>query len=375
MNKRLFVMLIVGLFAGLAGWVFYVSTQAKESASVQKISVDWWGSAHADVTAEAFVHWNEDEPPQVPPNCAKCHSGTAFIDFLGQDGSAAMKVDKPGLIESVITCTVCHNEKADVLELVTFPSGEEIRFDPGDALCGTCHSGLSAGSRVDSAAGGISDDEIVPDASFITPHYAFAAATSLGGEAKVGFEYPGKAYAGKFIHAEGVESCTQCHEPHNLRMQKDYTGENVSLCGACHSNVTGFADYRDVFVDGVDYDFDGTVEGVYHEIQGMQKFLMTSIQLYVKETLDTTIGWADAFPYLFVDTNGDGEISEDEAAFPNRYTQFTPRLMRAAFNYQFSAKEPGGYVHNGKYVLQLLYDAIEDLSTVVDAPLDGLVRP
>jgi hypothetical protein len=49
--------------------------------------------------------------------------------------------------------------------------------------------------------------------------------------------------------------------------------------------------------------------------------------------------------------------------------------MRAAFNYQFSLKEPAGYVHNGNYVIQLLQDSIMDISTASGKPFSGLIRP
>ena len=68
-------------------------------------------------------------------------------------------------------------------------------------------------------------------------------------------------------------------------------------------------------------------------------------------------------------------LSEDEAVSANAFKAFTPRLMRAAFNYQFSLKEPAGYVHNGNYVLQLLHDSILDISTAAGNPVAGLTRP
>ena len=34
----------------------------------------WAASAHADFSAEAFVHWDEDDPAEIPARCAKCHS-------------------------------------------------------------------------------------------------------------------------------------------------------------------------------------------------------------------------------------------------------------------------------------------------------------
>jgi len=375
MKKRSFIIALVLIVCALAGWYIYVSFQAREARSVSEVSIDWWGSAHADAEAEAFIHWNEDDPAEIPTYCAKCHSGQAFMDYLGQDGTAAMVVDNPGEINSVITCEVCHNEQADMLENVVFPSGEEIKMGMNDALCGTCHSGNGAGTAVVSASEGFTDDEIIPEASFITPHYAFAAATSYGSEAQVGYQYEGKTYVGEFGHADGAQTCTECHDPHSLHMRKDYDNPDANLCAACHSNVTSYPDYRDVYVDGIDYDGDGTIEGLYHEIQGMQDALMVALQAYSTQELDQPIGWANQYPYLFIDTNGNGEIDGEEAAFPNQYNIYTPRLLRAAFNYQFSVKDPAGYVHNGKYMLQLLYDAIDDLSEVVDVEKTALVRP
>jgi predicted CXXCH cytochrome family protein len=311
----------------------------------------------------------------VPPTCAKCHSGNGFIDYIGQDGSQVMAVDRPAAVESVITCAVCHSEKADALTLVKFPSGIEMDFHQGDALCATCHSGLASGLDVDSVIAEYGDDEIIPDASFVTPHYAFAAATLLGGEAQGGYEYPQKAYVNRFEHAEGVRTCTDCHDPHTLHMNESPVNKDADLCSACHSNVTGFADYRDIFVDGVDYDNDGEVEGMYHEIRGLRDILMTAMQQYSEEITGSGLGWADQFPYLFIDTNKDRVLSEDEAQFSNAFTAFTPRLLRAAFNYQFSLKEPAGYVHNGKYIVQLLNDSIKDISSGSGFSIGALIRP
>jgi uncharacterized protein with von Willebrand factor type A (vWA) domain len=73
---------------------------------------------------------------------------------------------------------------------------------------------------------------------------------------------------------------------------------------------------------------------------------------------------AHAYPYFFNDLNGDGTWQiADEAKFPNSYKSWTPRLLRAAYNYQFLAKEPGAYAHNPRYAMQLAYDSLEDLSS------------
>ena len=121
MKNRSFILVTLVIVCALAGWYIYVSSQASGARSVQEVSIDWWGSAHADASAEAFTHWNEDDPSEVPVNCAKCHSGDGFLDYLGQDGSTAMVVDDPAEGNSVISCEVCHNEQADVLQTAVFP--------------------------------------------------------------------------------------------------------------------------------------------------------------------------------------------------------------------------------------------------------------
>src|SRR3990172_631579 len=60
----------------------------------------WSGSGHADDTAEAFNHWNEDDPAVVSASCAKCHSTYGYQDFLGVDGSEFGVVDADAEIGS-----------------------------------------------------------------------------------------------------------------------------------------------------------------------------------------------------------------------------------------------------------------------------------
>ena len=61
---------------------------------------------------------------------------------------------------------------------------------------------------------------------------------------------------------------------------------------------------------------------------------------------------------------------EGEVAFSNAFKGWTPRLAKAAYNYQVSLKDLGRYAHGGKYVIQLIYDSIEDLNEAISAPVD-----
>jgi hypothetical protein len=45
--------------------------------------------------------------------------------------------------------------------------------------------------------------------------------------------------------------------------------------------------------------------------------------------------------------------------------------LRAAYNYQYSAKDPGAFAHNGLYIIQTLYDSLED----VGGDVSGMTRP
>ena len=129
-------------------------------------------------------------------------------------------------------------------------------------------------------------------------------------------------------------------------------------------------------MDGIDYDGDGKAEGIFHEIEGAQEVLVKSMQTYAAKNLGKPLGFElGQFPYVFYDTNGDGALSADEKVSANAFKSFTPRLQRAAFNYMFSVKDPAGYVHNGKYVLQLIFDAVADLRSVTGESGVALIRP
>jgi len=60
----------------------------------------------------------------------------------------------------------------------------------------------------------------------------------------------------------------------------------------------------------------------------------------------------------------------------NGFKSWTPRLQKAAFNYQLSRVDPGNFAHNAKYVIQLLHDSVQSLNAgLVDAfDLSALVR-
>lgn len=332
---------------------------------------DWFKSAHNKADAEAFVHWNEADPKEVPVTCAKCHSTPGYLDYLGADGSEAGKVDKAAAIGTTVTCVACHNAATAVLTSVTFPSGKVVDGLGSEARCMICHQGNSSMVAVDAAIeknGGKDDaDKVMEKAGFVNIHYRAAAATLYGGEAQGGYQYAGAAYDAKFDHVAGVDTCVACHNNHTLEVR-------VDKCATCHTGVKTVEDTKAIRMadSEVDYNGNGDVkEGLSAEITGLQAMLMTAIQAYAKDVAKLPIGYNEAaYPYFFGDTNGDGKIDEAEAKSDNSYKGWTARLLRAAYNYQFSLKDPGAFAHNGKYIIQLLYDSIADLNTKLAAPVD-----
>jgi len=129
---------------------------------------------------------------------------------------------------------------------------------------------------------------------------------------------------------------------------------------------------RAIRVSDVDYDGDGDVtEGVYGEIDTMRVALLAAIQTYATEVAGVGLIYnSAAYPYWFADTDGNGRINDEEGGFAS----WTPNLLRAAYNYQDSQKEPGAYAHNPSYILQILYDSINAVNGDVAAMTRAEIR-
>ena len=199
-------------------------------------------------------------------------------------------------------------------------------------------------------------DKVDAAISFKNIHYFAAGASLFGTEAQGGYEYTGKKYVGRNNHVEGFNNCVNCHQTHEL-------GVKLDKCQACHATVKTLADVSTIRMTNSkgDYDGNGKEEGIGVEVENLQKVLLASMQDYAKTVSGAGIVYdANAYPYWMLDANNDGKADIANGALV-RFNKWTPRLEQAAYDYQFSKKDPGAATHNGKYLIQLMYDSIEKL--------------
>ncbi len=354
----LFIVCLFGFFTANVKSDNEISILSKQSHA-EKL---WKTSGHADSSAEAFIHWDEDG--EISTRCAKCHSTEGYQDFIA-DGSVDATVTAGSNIENNIGCEACHTspEQGIVRDhtSVKFPSGVLVENLGPEALCMECHQGRASKKSVDDdiADAGVDDDTVSSDLSFINIHYYAAAADQFGTVVKAGYEYEGKTYDARFSHVTGYNACITCHNPHSLEIE-------LHRCNTCHTGITDPKDIR-FYGSFMDYDGDGDMEeGMYYEIEGFKGILYAAIRRYAKNIVGVPIVYdAHSHPYFFTDTNDNGVADPEEES----YSSFTPRLLRAAYNYQVAQKDPNAFAHGGKYMIQLLYDSTEDLNSKFLEPI------
>lgn len=319
-------------------------------ASDEEIEELWQTSAHADAESRAFTRWDDDDPQEIPERCAKCHSTYGYRDFLGLDGATPGQVDQPVPVGSTIECDACHNEIAQDKNSAVMPSGIEITGLTQEANCMECHQGRASGVQVHEDVAGLLTDTLNVDLSLPNIHNNPAGPIQYGTEAQGGFEYNGLSYQERYEHVIQFETCHTCHDAHTLLIK-------IEQCRACHPDATTIESLADIRTGNIDYDGDGDIrEGLAGEIKTMQERLMVAMKVYT-----VRMEGVDIIEYndRFVDETGEN------------YSTWTPRLLQAAYNYEYTVIDPGGYAHNGRYIIQLLFDSLTDLG----ADVFGMIRP
>ncbi|MCK4998711.1 MAG: hypothetical protein KAS23_04220, partial [Anaerohalosphaera sp.] len=269
-------------------------------------------------------------------------------------------------ISNGFECPTCHNdlETFSIYEVaeVEFPSGAVLDTgDPNSNLCINCHQGRESTVSVNAALEGKEEDTVSSSIRFKNSHYYPAGATLFGTEAKGAYEYAGNSYKGRFEHQGTLNRCTNCHDSHSLDLK-------ITCGGWCHEGNDP-KKYR----EGTnDWDGDGNLaEGLGGEVDSLHHILWDTIQDYAANIAGMPIQYSAGYPYYFKDVNGNGEVDDEDGS----YKSFTPRLLRAVYNYQFVKKDPGAFAHNGRYIVQILQDSIVDLGEKVTVDTDDMIRP
>jgi hypothetical protein len=305
-------------------------------ASPEEIEAAWAASAHATDNA---VHFEN----QVTERCAKCHTTPGYLEFNGANGDTVGEVTQPVPTDQSVKCDACHSEFTSDKTQAVMPSGRQLTDLGQNANCFECHQGRASIVSVNEAIAAVETgpDEANAELSLPRLHNNPAGPSQHGTEAQGGFEYPGKSYVGFYDHVVEFASCIECHNAHTLQI-------DPQQCRVCHLGVRSVDDLANIRTSGSDYDGDGDItEGLNGEIETLQGRLLAGIKIYA------------------LATEGVGEIDYVDGRFQNRfgetYSSWTPRLLQAAYNYQYSTLNQGGYAHNGKYVIQLLIDSMDDL--------------
>lgn len=201
--------------------------------------------------------------------------------------------------------------------------------------------------------------------TFTNSHYLGAAATIWGAQAAGWYQYPGQTYNAADIHR--ANRCSQCHGVHKENSLGRFHVEEAA-CEACHGTGQTLTQMRLSTTWG---DLDGdanATEGAEAEIVGLKASLYTALVDYSK-LIDSTrwLCYGEGYPYMFIDTDQDGVCDPEEQVSSNGYNRFTPRSLKAAYNFKFGSAEPGKWAHNLVYTAQILGDAIDDLNAGITA--------
>lgn len=262
-----------------------------------------------------------------------CHQGRSSTDAVDSDVIAAAEVDISD-IESDTSLSEAE-KRAAIRERMDGQVNADVVPQPANT-----------------------DDNL----GFVNIHYYAAGATLNAGRVRGGYQYVGQTYDWRFRHVPGKDTCIGCHDPHSLQVK-------IDECKTCHTAVQSLGDLKDIRMMaslGTDYDGDGNLtEGIYYELDGLRTKLLTAITKYAVDKGLPAICYGSNYPYFLKDADPAEASGACSGADTARYTDWTPRLLRAAYNYQVSVKDPGNFAHNAKYTIQLLYDSITDLNSAI----------
>ncbi|MBM3328573.1 MAG: T9SS type A sorting domain-containing protein [Calditrichaeota bacterium] len=277
--------------------------------------------------------------------CVKCHTGRAFIQHLQ---------GIPDSLKSVeyipINCITCHDphDATNPYQLrtvapVRLENGVEVNYGNGN-MCANCHkSRRNAVTYVETTRG----------STHFGPHYS-AQSDMLRGTNGIEYGMQMRSSPHYMIVENGCVGCHMAEGRHNngdpaqfklgdhsFAVKTANGIENTEVCATCHGEIEGF---EEIMADS-DWDGDGNVEGVSHEIEGMLERIA-----------------------LLLPPIGENRVVID--------TSYSLSQKKAVWNYRLVEEDGSMGMHNARYarsILQATYDRREDLGVErIDGPLPGV---
>ena len=275
-------------------------------------------------------------------SCYPCHSGSAFVKWVGNKSNPGWSVAEDGMFP--ISCASCHDPhdatNPHQLRTISFDSlMNGYVAAPGDGgkgqICMNCHhSRYSVKKRVTNTA---------PYFGFVDhygPHGNPQADMFYG---QNGFQYGDVNLTSLRSHAGVPDGCVTCHmESDNAALNSpnghswvmvDASGnDRVAACETCHGPLTSFEDIKGAY----DYDGNGIIEGVQTEVEGLLAKLRLKLQPYWNSsTQEPTDSISDS---LLIKGN--------------------QRAVQDIWTYFFVKNDGSMGVHNAKYAISLLQKAL-----------------
>ena len=313
--------------------------------------IQWELSDHAQTDSRPFWFPTEEGREE----CAQCHSGKGFIDFVSGFTAEASRSEF-----QVITCPVCHDphnvfspNQLRVFGSVTLPDGSLLEGYGSSSTCMTCHNQREDANTV--VLGAI-ENGLYTGENFTTPHYSAATELLIG---TGGYTWGEILPTSPHIFAiDGL--CVSCHMATTPGMDDmgtpddfsddvpqpghDTVGghtfdvvssvdetENIGACLGCHEDMVRFA----LEASG-DYDGNGVVETNEEEIDGLIEILRAELALNGVEILEN-------YPYYVIPVGVDKDV------------------LGGVWNYHLLVNNQAP-AHNLKYLVSLAQLTYEKLS-------------
>lgn len=372
------------------------------------------GTFHTNYLGDAFSR------NQTTANCMPCHTGTDFVKLT----VGATLPYTTASRWNVVGCRSCHdlavandapgtNNAAAFAEVRSFPAAYEFAFNSGVAVaeadlganrvCFECHKGRTAGltqaefeAQVDANTYEVTSGDAAGTYNGTTNyqiaylHYAPSMAILFGDVSKMVPTYPGKTYAGRFTHYDGVKfGCVDCHNVHstegNHAAESKMTNPDFT-CNGCHQSGASFSvaslqDRTEAYSDRLLDTVLDAMEAAYNAgtittANGFQDTLVNKLN----ELFNTSLTVEQQRGVLMT------YIEQRVSPFPNAAIAKAANVWKI-FTYEDGAPHGpthhghgGAWAHNSRFARQVMYDAIEDLGGSllglgVANPANAGVRP